>query len=86
MRESSFFNLDFRLVKAFPLTEGKHLDLLADVFNATRARNQNYGPDSVSEFGTPASPSPAGGQPLFAPGAGQFGGPRQLQLGVRFVF
>jgi hypothetical protein len=86
LRESSFFNLDLRLVKAFAVAEGKHLDLMAEVFNATRALNKNYGPDSVSEFGTPSSPLPTAGLPLFAPGAGQFGGPRQLQLGIRFVF
>jgi len=85
-REDSFFNLDLRIVKAFQLTEGSHIDFLAEAFNVTRARNKNYGVDNFSNFGTPDSPSPTAGQPLFAPGPGQFGGPRQLQLGIRFIF
>ncbi len=85
-REDSFFNLDLRFVKAFRVTEGSHVDVLAEVFNVTRARNKNFGLDSFSAFGTPDSPTSTAGQPLFAPGPGQFGGPRQLQVGVRFIF
>ncbi len=85
-REDSFFNLDLRVVKAFRLTEESHVDFMAEAFNVTRARNRNFGVDSFSNFGTPDSPSSTAGQPLFAPGPGQFGGPRQLQLGVRFIF
>ena len=85
-REDSFFNLDLRFVKSLPLTEGSRLDLVAEAFNVTKARNKNFGVDSFSSFGTPESPVTTAGQPLFAPGPGQFGGPRQLQLGVRFIF
>jgi hypothetical protein len=85
-REPSFFNLDFRVVKAFPIAEGVHVDAVAEVFNATRASNKNFGVDGISNFGTPSSPDPNAGVPLFAPGPGQYGGPRQLQLGVRLMF
>ncbi len=85
-RESSFFNLDLRFVKAFRVTEETHIDVMAEAFNVTRARNKNFGVDSFSSYGTPDSPTSTAGEPLFAPGPGQFGGPRQLQLGVRFIF
>jgi hypothetical protein len=56
------------------------------VFNVTRAKNLNFGPDSVSPFGTLAQPVATAGQPLFAPSTARFGGPRQMQLGMRVVF
>jgi hypothetical protein len=85
-REDPFFNLDLRFIKAFRVTEDSHLDFLAEAFNITRALNKNFGVDSFSNFGTPDNPNSTAGQPLFAPGPGQFGGPRQLQLGVRYIF
>lgn len=89
-RQPKFFNLDLRLLKAFRFGETKRLDLSAEVFNVTKASNKNFGNDAVSFFGEPlpdGSPSEANaGVPLFAPSTARFGGPRQLQLGVRFVF
>lgn len=89
-RQPNFFNLDLRLLKAFRLSETKRLDLSAEVFNVTKASNKNFGNDAISLFGTPlpdGSPSnPEAGIPLFAPSTARFGGPRQLQLGVRFIF
>jgi hypothetical protein len=86
LRQPAFFNLDLRMLKAFRLGEGRHLDLTAEAFNVTRARNKNFGNDSISTFGLPSQPVATAGQPLFAPSTARFGGPRQLQLGVRFVF
>jgi carboxypeptidase family protein len=86
MRQPSFFNLDMRLLKAFKLGETKHVDVIAEGFNICRNSNKYFGPDSVSEFGTVAKPSPTAGQPLFSPSTARFGGPRQVELGVRFVF
>ena len=40
---------------------------MADLLNATRASNKNFGNDSISVFGTAASPVATAGQPLFAP-------------------
>jgi hypothetical protein len=85
-RQPSFFNLDVRLLKAFRFGSGREIDLIAEGFNVTRATNLNFGADSISEFGTPAQPTATAGQPLFAPSTARFGGPRQLQLGLRIVF
>jgi len=86
LRQPNFFNLDLRLLKAFRLGERQHLDFSAELFNATRASNKNFGNDSISNYGTPSAPIATAGQPLFAPSTARFGGPRQLQLGVRMVF
>ncbi|HMQ03078.1 MAG TPA: carboxypeptidase regulatory-like domain-containing protein [Pyrinomonadaceae bacterium] len=89
-RQPSFFNLDLRLLKAFRVNEKMRFDISAEAFNVTRSSNKNFGNDAISLFGTPlanGSPSNAeAGIPLFAPSTARFGGPRQLQLGVRFVF
>lgn len=89
-RQPGFFNLDLRLLKAFRLGETRRIDLSAELFNVTKASNKNFGNDAVSFFGTPladGSPSNAeAGIPLFAPSTARFGGPRQLQLGIRFIF
>ena len=89
-RQPMFFNLDLRLLKGFRLGETRRIDLSAELFNVTKASNRNFGNDAISVFGTPlanGSPSEAdAGVPLFAPSTARFGGPRQLQLGIRFVF
>jgi hypothetical protein len=85
-RQPSFFNLDLRLVKAIRFGRSQRLDLIAELFNATRAGNKNFGNDAVSAFGTPQSPVATAGQPLFAPSTARYGGPRQVQLGVAFRF
>lgn len=86
LRQPSFFNLDLRLLKALKIGESRHVDLIAEGFNVTRTSNKYFGPDAVSEFGSPAKPASVAGQALFAPSTARFGGPRQLELGVRFVF
>lgn len=84
-RQPSFFNLDLRLSKAFRFG-GQRLDVIAEVFNATRASNMSYGNDSISIYGTPAAPVATAGQALFAPSTARFGGARQMQLGARLTF
>jgi hypothetical protein len=86
LRQPSFFNLDLRLLKALKVGESRHVDVIAEGFNVTRTSNKYFGPDAVSEFGAPAKPASVAGQALFAPSTARFGGPRQLELGVRFVF
>ena len=90
LRQPYFFNLDLRLLKAFRLGETRRLDLSVEAFNVTRNGNKNFANDAISVYGTPlANGSPSvttAGQPLFAPSTARFGGPRQLQLGFRFVF
>jgi hypothetical protein len=85
-RQPSFFDLDVRLMKAFRFGNGREIELIAEAFNVTRARNLNFGPDAVSPYGTAAQPVATAGQPLFAPSTARFGGPRQVQLGMRVVF
>ena len=84
-RQPSFFDLDVRVMKT--LTMGRTgVDLLVDVFNVTGAANRNFANDGVSVYGTPASPVATAGQALFAPSTARFGGPRQVQLGLRARF
>jgi hypothetical protein len=85
-RQPAFFDLDLRLIKAFAFASGREIELIAEAFNVTRASNLNFGPDAVSLYGTPAQPVATAGQPLFAPSTARFGGPRQVQLGLRVVF
>ncbi|MDP2389161.1 MAG: hypothetical protein Q8N52_02440, partial [Acidobacteriota bacterium] len=86
MRQPSFFNLDLRLMKSLGTAGGRRMDLIAEVFNVTRAANRNFGNDAISVYGTQASPVATAGLPLFAPSTARFGGPRQLQLGLRVSF
>lgn len=86
MRQPNFFDLDLRLVKALNAGGGRRVDLLVEVFNATRASNKNFANDSISVYGTPSAPVATAGQPLFAPSTARFGGPRQVQLGLRMTF
>jgi hypothetical protein len=85
-RQPSFFNLDLRLSKRFMVSGQRELQVLAEVFNATRASNLNFANDSISVYGTPAAPVATAGKALFAPSTARFGGPRQVQLGARFTF
>jgi len=90
LRQPYFFNLDLRLLKVFRFGETRRLDLSVEAFNVTRNGNKNFANDAISVYGTPladGSPSvPTAGKPLFAPSTARFGGPRQVQLGLRFVF
>ena len=43
-------------------------------------------PPEGSDERSPAQPVASAGQPLFAPSTARFGGPRQVQFGVRLVF
>jgi hypothetical protein len=85
-RQPSFFNLDVRVMKAFQFAGSRELQLLVDVLNATRASNKNLANDAVSVYGTPANPVATAGQMLYAPSTARFGGPRQVQLGLKVVF
>ncbi len=85
-RQPKFFNLDLRFMKVVRIGGGREIHVMADLLNATRASNKNFGNDSISAFGTAASPVATAGQALFAPSTARFGGPRQLQLGARVTF
>jgi hypothetical protein len=85
-RQPSFFNLDVRLLKSLRPAGSRQVDLIVEAFNVTRARNLTFGPDAVSPFGTSAQPVATAGKPLFAPSTARFGGPRQVQFGLRVAF
>jgi hypothetical protein len=85
-RQPAFFSMDLRLLKAIRLGDRKSLMFSAEGFNVTKNANRNFGNDGISVWGTPAAPVATRDQPLFAPSTARYGGPRQLQLGARFVF
>ena len=85
-RQPSFFNLDLRLLKAFHFSGSYELQLIVDVLNAMRAGNTNLAADAVSVYGTPENPVATAGQMIYAPSTARFGGPRQVQLGVKTLF
>lgn len=86
LRQPAFGDLDLRVVKDFTLKgEGHHLDLFADVFNVAGFGNRRFAPDALNLFGDSQHPVFSAGQPLFAPGVAEFGGPRTLQLTARLV-
>jgi len=86
MRQPKFFDLDLSLMKSLNFGQRKKIDFMIQVFNTTRASNRNFANDSISVYGTPAAPVATAGQPLFAPSTARFGGPRQIQLGLRTSF
>jgi hypothetical protein len=86
MRQPAFYDLDLRVFKGFHLTDKIRFDVIAEGLNVTAAKNKNFGPDSESAFGTPSAPIATAGQALYAPSTARFGGPRQVQLGIRAVF
>ncbi|MGH9802355.1 MAG: hypothetical protein ACRD82_18480, partial [Blastocatellia bacterium] len=95
LRQAKFFNLDLRLLKSFSFGETRRLVFTAEFFNLTRASNKNFGVDSISIHGNAGNSLPAvavpttfplPGEAFTAPSTARFGGPRQLQLGARFVF
>jgi hypothetical protein len=95
-RYASFFDFDMRLIKEFKLGERMRVDLSIEGYNLTRASNKTFNSDGDSAFGKPTTTvnpntgffyaTNSAGIPQNAPGTDRFGGPRQAQLGIRFVF
>ena len=95
-RQRGFFDWDLRLLKEFRLGEGQRLILSIEGFNLTRSSNKLFNGDAETAFGAPTATNNAiTGLPFtnnttliptFAPGTDRFGGPRQGQIGARFVF
>jgi len=85
-----------RLLKEFRTSERTRLMFSIEGYNLTRASNKTFSSDGDSIFGKPTTTvnpttglfytSNTAGVPTFAPGTDRFGGPRQAQLGVRFIF
>ena len=97
-RQPGFFDWDMRLLKTFRLGERARVMISAEGFNLTRSTNKGFGNNGESKSGKPTAggvPNPMTGQPFAnnsfsiptaSPSTDRFGGPRQVQLGARFVF
>ena len=95
-RQPGFFDWDMRLLKSFKVGDRMRLDFSMEAFNLTRSTNKTFNGDGETTFGLPrATVNPLTGIPFanntaliptFAPGTDRFGGPRQMQLGLRFLF
>jgi hypothetical protein len=95
-RQPGFLDWDVRLLKEFKIGERARVDFSIEGFNLTRSSNKQFNGDGESSFGSPqAKVNPNTGLPFtsntaliptLSPGADYFGGARQAQLGVRFVF
>lgn len=95
-RQPGFLSWDLRLLKEFKLGERMQLTFSAEAFNITRSTNKAFNGDGETTFGRPTATINANTGlpfanntaliPTFAPGTDRFGGPRQMQLGVRVRF
>lgn len=96
LRQPGFFDWDMRLLKEFRLGDTARLIFSIEGFNLLRNTNKTFNGDGETTFGTPtAARNPltgfnysnnTAGIPTFAPGTDRFGGPRQGQMGLRFIF
>jgi hypothetical protein len=95
-RQPGFLDWDLRLLKQFRIGDRARVDFSIEGFNLTQSRNKQFNGDGESPFGNPqAKVNPNTGLaftgntaliPTLSPGADYFGGARQAQLGIRFVF
>ncbi|MEQ1947267.1 MAG: carboxypeptidase regulatory-like domain-containing protein [Bryobacteraceae bacterium] len=96
VRLPGFVDWDMRLTKEFKLGERARMVFSIEGYNLTRATNFSFNSDGDSTFGKPTAAvnaatgfsyanSTAGIANVF-PGTDRFGGARQAQLGVRFLF
>jgi hypothetical protein len=99
-RQDGFLNWDMRLIKAFRMKKGEEVQVSAECLNCSRASNLNLGSNATSKF-THAEIFPITGyNPLtgyyYSGGSAglmttaydtlRSGGPRQIQLGARYIF
>ena len=77
LRTPLFANVDFRLLKYFPISRTAHLDLVAEAFNLFNRTNViQINP----VFGTGLTPLPGFAQPIAGAGS------RQIQFSLDFEF
>lgn len=91
-----FLNLDMRLIKEFRIKGSQNFQLSAECLNCSRAANLNLGGNATSKFTHAQSTlntatgyyysSASAGQLTTAPDTFRSGGPRQIQLGARYIF
>jgi hypothetical protein len=94
-RQPGFLNWDMRMIKEFDI-KGNRLQFSAECLNCSRASNLNLGGNETSKFTHAQSTmNPLTGYYYSGNSAGKMidafdtfrsGGPRQIQLGSRFIF
>ncbi len=96
-RQDGFLNWDMRLIKSFRIhKKAQELQFSAECFNCSRSSNLNLGANEVSKFThAQATMNPVTGYYYSGNSAGKMtnvfdtfrsGGPRQIQLGMRYFF
>ena len=95
-RQDGFLNWDMRLIKAFRIKNGQEIQVSAECFNCSRSSNLNLGGNATSKFTHAQSTmNPLTGYYYSGNSAGMMttaydtfrnGGPRQIQLGFRYLF
>jgi hypothetical protein len=95
-RQDGFLNLNMRLIKEFRFEKSYRLQFSAECLNCTRSSNLNLGGNATSKFTHAQSTmNPLTGYYYSGNSAGKMttaydtfrsGGPRQIQLGARFLF
>jgi len=95
-REDGFLNWDMRLIKEFRIKKMENLQFSAECLNCTRSSNLNLGGNATSKFTHAQNTmNPATGFYYSGASAGEMttafdtfrsGGPRQIQLGARYLF
>jgi hypothetical protein len=91
-----FLNLDMRLIKEFRVKKTQRAQFSAECLNCSRAANLNFTSNATSKFTHAQSTMNAltgfyysgssAGLPTAAPDTFRSGGPRQIQLGARYIF
>jgi hypothetical protein len=95
-RQDGFLNWNMRLIKEFRIKHTQNMQFSAECLNCTRSSNLNLGGNATSKFTHAQSTlNPLTGYYYSGNTAGQMptafttyqsGGPRQIQLGARYIF
>ena len=95
-RQDGFLNWDMRLIKAFRIEKSQEIQVSAECLNCSRASNLNLGGNAVSKFSHAQSTmntltgyyysGDSAGLMTTAYDTFRSGGPRQIQLGARYLF
>ena len=82
-----FFNWDLGIIKGFPITESKDLEIRVEMFNAPNHPTFAVGDSNFAVANPGASPSDMYiNDPKFGVATGTASNPRVIQMGLRFTF
>jgi len=95
-RQDGFLNWDMRLIKGFRIKKNQEVQFSGECLNCSRASNLNLGGNATSKFThAQGTMNPLTGYYYSGDSAGKMttafdtfrsGGPRQIQLGARYLF